>query len=109
MNYYVYLIASGKNGTLYVGMTNNLIRRSVEHKKGLVNGFTRKYKVDKLVYYEETKYVNNAIMREKQVKGWNRKKKIDLIVSMNPEWKDLFYEIGGNDEMLNQDFSVGHY
>ncbi len=75
MTYYVYINASCKNGTLYIGMTNNLIRRTIEHKKELVPGFTKKYKIKDLIYYEETKYVNNAIQREKQLKGWTRKKK----------------------------------
>jgi putative endonuclease len=102
--FFVYITASRKNGTLYIGMTNNLLRRMIEHKTGLIKGFTQKYKVNNLVFYEETKYVNNAIEREKQIKGWTRKKKINLIERMNPGWKDLYYEIGGTDEMLRTDF-----
>ena len=87
--YYVYILASKKYGTIYIGQTNNLIRRVAEHKSGLIKGFTQKYKVNKLVYYEETNYINNSIEREKQLKGWLRKKKIALIESMNPDWEDL--------------------
>jgi len=87
--FYVYILASKKNGTLYIGETNNLYRRISEHKSGLIKGFTQKYKVDKLVYYEETNYINNAIAREKQLKGWLREKKIALIESFNPSWEDL--------------------
>jgi len=88
-SFYVYILASKKNGTLYIGMTNSLVRRMVEHKSGLIKGFTQKYNVNMLVYYEETNYVNNAIAREKQLKGWTRKKKIALIESVNPNWDEL--------------------
>lgn len=74
---------------LYTGVTNNLERRVFEHKKHLVEGYTKKYKINKLVYYDETNDVIEAIAKEKQIKGWLRKKKIALIESMNPEWKDL--------------------
>ena len=80
---------TNKSGTLYTGVTNNLERRIYEHKHHLVNGFTKKYKIGKLVYFEETNDINAAISREKQIKGWLRKKKIALIESMNPGWKDL--------------------
>jgi putative endonuclease len=80
---------TNKSGTLYTGVTNNLERRIYEHKHHLVKGFTNKYNIDKLVYFEETSDINAAITREKQIKGWLRKKKIALIQSMNPEWKDL--------------------
>ncbi|MFZ5448888.1 MAG: GIY-YIG nuclease family protein [Thermodesulfobacteriota bacterium] len=86
--YFVYIMTN-KSGTLYTGVTNNLERRIYEHKYHLVNGFTKKYKIEKLVYFEETNDINAAISREKQIKGWLRKKKIALIESMNPEWKDL--------------------
>ncbi len=75
--------------TLYTGISNNLIRRVYEHKNKLVEGFTKKYNIEKLVYFELFNNPNDAIRREKQIKGWLRKKKIDLIKSMNPEWKDL--------------------
>jgi putative endonuclease len=80
---------TNKSGTLYTGVTNNLERRIYEHRHHLVKGFTNKYNIDKLVYFEETNDINAAISREKQIKGWLRKKKIALIESMNPGWKDL--------------------
>ena len=86
--YFVYIMTN-KSGTLYTGVTNNLERRIYEHKHHLVKGFTNKYNIDKLVYFEETNDINAAISREKQIKGWLRKKKIALIESMNPDWKDL--------------------
>jgi len=86
--YFVYIMTN-RSGTLYTGVTNNLERRIYEHKHHLVNGFTKKYKIEKLVYYEETNDINAAISREKQIKGWLRKKKIALIESINPGWKDL--------------------
>jgi len=80
---------TNKSGTLYTGVTNNLERRIYEHKHHLVKGFTNKYNIDKLVYFEETNDINAAISREKQIKGWLRRKKVALIESMNPGWKDL--------------------
>ena len=80
---------TNKSGTLYTGVTNNLERRIYEHKHHLVKGFTSKYKIGKLVYFEETNDIHAAISREKQIKGWLRKKKIALIESINPGWKDL--------------------
>ena len=87
-NYYVYIM-SNKSKTLYTGMTNNLQRRVYEHKNKLIKGFTSKYNITKLVHFEETNDVNSALNREKQIKGWLRKKKIELIELTNPEWKDL--------------------
>ena len=89
-SYYVYMLASKRNGTLYIGVTNDLVRRVYEHKEGLVEGFTKKYKVDRLVYFEETNDVESAITREKRLKKWNRQWKIELIEKENPEWKDLY-------------------
>jgi len=77
--YYVYLLSSKKNGTLYIGVTNDLERRMFEHKNKLVSGFTAKYNVNKLMYFEDFQYVNDALKREKQLKNWNRQWKIDLI------------------------------
>ena len=91
--YYVYILTNKYNKVLYVGITNDLIRRTYEHKSNLVEGFTSKYNVHKLVYYDLTSDVMSAITREKQVKGWTRNKKIKLIESMNPGWKDLYDEI----------------
>jgi len=83
---------TNKSRTLYTGVTNDLNRRVYEHKNKLIKGFTSKYNITKLVYYEEYNDINDAIRREKQIKGWSRKKKIELIESVNPEWKDLSEE-----------------
>lgn len=88
-NYYVYIVASAKNGTLYIGVTNNLERRIYEHKNGLIDGFTKQYNVKILVHYEQTNDILSAISREKQLKSWNRKWKIELIETNNPNWDDL--------------------
>jgi putative endonuclease len=80
---------TNKSGTLYTGVTNNLERRVFEHKNHLVEGFTKKYKITKLIYFEETNDIKVAISREKQIKGWKREKKIALIESINPDWQDL--------------------
>ncbi|MBV6421535.1 MAG: hypothetical protein DAHOPDDO_02810 [Ignavibacteriaceae bacterium] len=87
-DYYIYIMTN-KSKTLYTGMTNNLNRRVYEHKNKLIEGFTKKYNIDKLIYFELFNNPKDAIRREKQIKGWIRKKKIELIESMNPEWKDL--------------------
>ena len=87
--YYVYILASQKKGTLYTGMTNNLRRRVGEHREKRTPGFTQKYGVTKLVYFEEYIDVRDAIVREKQIKGWVRRKKIALIESVNPGWKEI--------------------
>ena len=92
-SYYVYILASKRNGTLYIGITNSLIRRVYEHKNGLIDGFTKKYKVHNLVFYERFDDVKSAIRCEKQLKKWNRKWKIDLIEKDNPEWKDLYEDL----------------
>ncbi len=93
MTYYVYIMASGRNATLYIGMTNNLVRRAAEHRSGVISGFTKKYSVHDLVYYEQTDEVLSAIAREKQLKKWNRQWKIRLIEQENPEWQDKYREI----------------
>jgi putative endonuclease len=93
MSYWVYLLASKPRGTLYVGMTNDLVRRIAEHREGLVAGFTKTYNVKMLVYFEEHENVLEAIKREKLVKRWARAWKIDLIREKNPEWRDLFDEV----------------
>ena len=89
--YYVYIITNASK-TLYTGVTNNLQRRVYEHRNKLIPGFTAKYNIGKLVYFEIFNDINTAIAREKQIKGWIRKKKIDLIESVNPEWIDLSQE-----------------
>ena len=91
--YYVYILASKRNGTLYIGVTSNLIKRIYEHKNNLIEGFTKKYNIHNLVYYEITEDVNSAIAREKQLKRWKRNWKIELIEKNNPEWKDLYFEL----------------
>ena len=88
MPFYVYIMTNN-SGTLYTGVTNDLLRRIYEHKNKLSEGFTKKYNITKLVYYEETNDIREAINREKIIKGWLRKKKIDLINTINPEWADL--------------------
>jgi putative endonuclease len=90
--YYVFLLTNWNNNVMYVGMTNNLERRMYEHKKKLVKGFTQKYNINKLVYFEETQEVNAAIMREKEIKKWRREKKDSLVNGENPQWKDLSLE-----------------
>jgi putative endonuclease len=90
-DYYVYIL-SNQSKTLYIGMTNNLSRRIYEHKNKMIEGFTKKYNLNKLVYYEITTDVNSAIKREKQLKNWHRKWKINLIESVNPKWEDLSTE-----------------
>ncbi len=89
----VYILASKKNGTLYVGVTSALAQRVWQHKNKLVAGFTAKYQVDKLVYYEVHDDANSAIRREKQIKKWNRAWKIELIEEMNPTWRDLYKDV----------------
>lgn len=91
--YYVYILASQKNGTLYVGVTSNLTKRVYEHKHNFIDGFTKKYNVHDLVYYEHYSEVAEAILREKQIKKWNRKWKLRLIEEKNPAWSDLYNEI----------------
>ena len=87
--FYVYITCSGRNGTLYIGITSDLSRRTYEHKIKLVKGFTRKYSVDRLVYFEIFESATDAIRREKQLKKWNRTWKLALIEKLNPEWVDL--------------------
>ena len=90
---YVYILASKKNGTLYIGVTSDLIKRIYEHKNGLVDGFTKTYKVHLLVYYEQFLDIYSAISREKQLKHWQRKWKLQLIEQNNPNWRDLYFDI----------------
>lgn len=86
--YYVYIMAS-RSLTLYTGVTGDIYHRALQHRAGEIEGFTKKYHVNRLVYYETFKYVNNAIAREKQIKAWTRAKRLALIKSMNPAWQDL--------------------
>ena len=90
---YVYIMTNVANTVLYTGITSNLQKRIYEHKEKLIEGFTKKYHVTKLIYYEIFNDIESAILREKQIKGGSRKKKIDLIKSINPEFKDLYNEL----------------
>ena len=92
-SYFVYILASRRNGTLYVGVTNDLVRRIGEHKSKLVPGFTRKYSVDKLVYFEEYASILEARARERALKRWDRAWKLALIEKLNPQWRDLSDEL----------------
>ncbi len=92
-SYYIYILASRRNGTLYVGFTGNLTRRIYEHKNDFVEGFTKKYAVHSLVYFEESVDHEAAILREKQIKEWKRRWKLEMIEKINPEWKDLYEQI----------------
>ena len=91
--FYLYILASKPNGTLYTGVTSNLVQRVWQHKNKLGEGFTKKYNVDKLVYYEVHESAESAITREKQVKAWKREWKLRLIRENNPGWRDLYNEI----------------
>jgi len=94
MTYYVYILTNANKNLIYIGVTNNLIRRVYEHKHHLDKGsYTARYNIDQLVYFEETSDVEAAISREKQLKGWNRARKYRLVESKNPEWKDIYTQI----------------
>jgi putative endonuclease len=108
--YYVYMMTNN-SGTLYIGVTNDLVRRVYEHKQRLSSGFTRKYNITRLVYYEVYEDPLSAIAREKQIKGWIRRKKIELIQSVNPEWHDLaatWYEEGETLRFAQSDHQGAH-
>lgn len=90
---YIYILFNKRNGTLYTGVTSDLIKRVYEHKNKLVDGFTKTYSIDKLGYYECFDNITQAIVREKQIKGGSRKKKLELIESINPNWEDLYDKI----------------
>lgn len=92
-SYYVYILACKSNSTLYIGFTNDLKRRVFEHKNDLVEGFTKKYQVHKLIYFEQTDTVHSAIEREKRMKAWKREWKINLIEKENKNWEDLYYQL----------------
>ena len=92
-SYFVYMLASQRNGTLYIGVTNDLVRRIGEHRAGLVPGFTRKYRVTMLIWYEQHQYVNDAILRERRLKRWHRSWKLELVEAMNPQWRDLYLDL----------------
>ncbi len=92
-HYYVYILASKRDGVLYIGVTNHLARRVDEHRQGVIEGFSKKYYVERLVYFEAFQYIDHALAREKTLKRWKRAWKIELIEKMNPEWKDLYEEL----------------
>ena len=92
-SYYVYILASKRNGTLYIGVTNSLVRRIYEHKNDLIDGFSKKYHIHILVYHQRFDDVTSAIQHEKRLKKWNRKWKLALIEENNPEWKDLYEDL----------------
>jgi len=91
--YYIYILTSKRNSVLYIGVTSNLIKRIYEHKNNIIEGFSKKYRIHKLVYYEIINDIESAIRREKQLKKWNRKWKLELIEKNNPEWRDLYFEL----------------
>jgi putative endonuclease len=93
MSGWLYILANRPGGTLYVGVTNDLVRRISEHREGAAKGFTKRYDVKRLVYYEQHDTVPLAIQREKNIKHWSREWKIDLIISFNPEWRDLYPDV----------------
>jgi putative endonuclease len=93
--YFVYLLASERNGTLYIGVTNDLIRRVHEHQQGIVDGFTKKHNIKMLVWYEQHTDIEQALVREKQLKKWNRAWKIELVEKENPLWRDLSGDLWG--------------
>jgi putative endonuclease len=90
---YIYILASQPKGTLYIGVTSGLLRRVKEHKEDIIEGFTKRYRIHTLVYYEQTESIVSAIQREKQMKKWKRDWKIELIEKQNPGWKDLYNEL----------------
>ena len=91
--YFIYIMTNDTNTVTYTGVTNDLIRRTCEHKNKLVKGFTSRYKIIKLIYYEVAEDIGPTILREKQIKSWSRKAKVELINKMNPDWRDLYPEI----------------
>jgi putative endonuclease len=95
--YYVYILASRRNGTLYIGVTNNLVRRVYEHKNGSADGFTSRYGIHRLVHFETAENAQSAIEREKRLKKWKREWKIGLIEEGNPDWNDLYYTLPCSD------------
>ena len=90
---YVYILSNKKHGTIYIGVTNNLVRRIHEHKEKIIKSFSQKYDLTKLVYYEVFDSIVDAIAREKNLKNWKREWKVELIEKINPEWEDLYYKI----------------
>ncbi len=107
--YIVYILTNKHNNCLYIGITNNLNRRIIEHKLGVIDGFSKKYNLTKLVYFEQFEYVENAINREKQLKHWNREWKIDLIKKLNPNLLDLYKKFFGEIDDEHKNDILNHY
>ena len=108
-NYYVYIMAKARNSTFYVGVTNDLIRRVYEHKMGLAEGFTKKYGIKKLVYFEHHTDINHAIWREKLIKKWKREYQMNVIEQMNTDWLDLYDSLVSPDPVIQRgDKAVSH-
>ena len=105
--YYVYILASQRNGTLYVGVTNDLVRRVQQHREGLIEGFTKRYHVRHLVFHEVHQDILEAITREKRIKRWRRDWKLQLIESQNPEWRELWIELTEGADQLNAPLGPG--
>ncbi len=99
-NYYVYLLTNESKSSFYIGVTNNLLRRTIEHKAKVNEGFTKQYNVNRLVYYEVFTQIKDAIAREKRLKRWNRLWKINLIEKENADWRDLSFDIGVTEQMI---------
>ncbi len=91
--FYIYMMANNHNNILYIGVTNNLIRRAYEHKSSLIDGFSKKYNCHKLVWYEQTNNIESAVAQKKRLKKWKREYKENVIQKMNPEWKDLYFDL----------------
>ncbi len=112
-HFYVYIMSNYERTTFYIGFTNHIVRRVIEHKFGLGSDFTKKYKLKYLIYFEEYQYVDQAIMREKELKGWIRKKKLNLIKEVNPEMKDLgkelFKDYGITEEEAKKYLKINKY
>lgn len=103
MSYYIYIMCDKPRWTTYIGVTNDLVRRVYEHKEGITGGFTRKYNLRTLVYYEVYEEIEESIKREKQLKNWKRQWKLDMVDKINPEWKDLWLDIQGIADQVRND------
>ena len=106
-SYFVYMMSNYTNSVLYIGVTNDLVRRTAEHKSHIIDGFTNKYNCNKLVYYEEFENISDAIQREKQLKRWHREWKNNIVATLNPQWSDLAESIGITEEIINS--VIEHY
>lgn len=105
--FYVYIMTNARNTTTYIGVTNDLLRRVYEHKQQMIEGFTKRYQLEKLVYYEVCDTAEQAITREKQLKNWHRNWKHNLIAELNPEWRDLYDRLAGMPKQVRHDALSG--